>query len=258
MDERETSTTFDDVAELYDRARPGYPSELVRDLRELSALGPQTRVLEIGPGTGQATVELAASGAHVVAVERGARLARMLRRKVGSVDVVVSTFESWPIPADRFDTVAAFTAWHWLEPDVRTEKVAAALKPGGMLATVTTSHVRGGSADFFEEVQACYDRWDLATVPGQSLPAADEVEADLDDVDDSPLFGPAVRRRYEQDITYTTPEYLDVLGTYSGHIALPDDRRRGLLACIGDLIDRGYGGAVTKRYLYELRVAPRA
>ncbi|CAM5598960.1 Methyltransferase type 11 OS=Streptomyces antimycoticus OX=68175 GN=SSPO_097970 PE=4 SV=1 [Streptomyces antimycoticus] len=46
-----------------------------------------------------------------------------------------------------------------------------------------------------------------------------------------------------------------MLRTYSGHRALPPQAREGLLECIAGLIDRRYGGRVTKRYLTELRVS---
>lgn len=95
---------------------------------------------------------------------------------------------------------------------------------------------------------------DPATPPSQLLPAPDAVPAAVDEVDASPLFLPAVRRRYQQDIAYTTSNYLDLLCTYSGHRALTPDRRKSLLSCIAELIDQKYGGTIVKRYLYELRV----
>lgn len=72
---------FNEDAELYDRARPGYPPSLIRDLGQLAGIGPDSRVVEIGPGTGQATAALTALGASVTAVELGAALAAVLRRK---------------------------------------------------------------------------------------------------------------------------------------------------------------------------------
>ena len=64
--------TFDGDAERYDRARPGYPAATFDDLLALTGLGPGARVLEIGCGTGQATVPLAERGCQIVAVELGA------------------------------------------------------------------------------------------------------------------------------------------------------------------------------------------
>ena len=244
---------------LYDRARPGYPGALFAGLAELADIGPASRVAEIGPGTGQATTALLARGAHVVAVELASSLAGVLQRKLGraSLEVVVSAFEDWHLPTDPFDTVASFTSWHWLDPATRTPKAAAALRPGGAFVTVTTTPVLGGTDEFFVDVQHCYDKWTAFTKAAWRLRAADDVPAVVDEVDSSEMFWPAARRRYQQDITYSASEYLDVLATYSDHRALATENLQGLLASIGELIDRTYGGTITKRYLYELRVAQR-
>ena len=250
--------TFDEAAELYDRARPGYPPELFADLAELADLVPGSRVLEIGCGTGQATLPLAERGYAIVAVELGADLAAVARRKLAafpSVSVVVSAFEDWPLPVERFDAVVSATAFHWLDPAIRVSKSADALRPGGTLATISTHHIAGGTAAFFAEVQACYERWDPATPPGLRLEPSAEIPFEHDELDRSDRFYAPTFRRYEWQQMYSTANYLEVLQTYSGHRLLPPDLRHGLLKCIADLIDTRYQGAVTKRYLTELRVA---
>ncbi|MEU7164408.1 class I SAM-dependent methyltransferase [Streptomyces morookaense] len=254
------SRTFDEDPELYDRARPGYPPELFDDLARTAGTGPGCRVLEVGAGTGKATVPLAERGCRITAVEQGAGMAAVARRKLagfGAVEVVTADFETWPLPAEPFDVVVAATAFHWIDPAVRMVKAADALRAGGALAVVATQHVAGGSEEFFAEVQGCYERFDPATSPGLRLPAAEDVDtsAYADEVARSGRFGPVVFRRYEWDLTYTTAAYLGVLRTYSGHRALPSPAREGLLRCIAGLIDGRYGGQVTKRYLTELRVS---
>ncbi|MEV0698444.1 methyltransferase domain-containing protein [Saccharopolyspora sp. NPDC050389] len=260
MDRDRLRTTFTEAAELYDRARPGYPRQLFDDLASLTELGPGCRVLELGCGTGQATVPLAERGYQVVAVELGAEMAQVARRNLATfpqVEVVTAAFEDWPLPADPFDVVVAATAFHWIDPEVRLTKTADALRPGGALATVATHHVAGGSEAFFAEVQNCYERFDPSTPTGIRLRAAAEIPPDGEELNGSARFGRPVFRRYERDLTYSTAEYLDVLQTYSGHRALPPTARNELLNCIGDLIDVRHGGRVTKRYLTELRVAHR-
>jgi SAM-dependent methyltransferase len=239
--------TFEQDPELYDRVRPGYPAELFDDLARLA---PGSRVLEIGCGTGQATVALARRGYEIVAVELGAGLAAVARRNLAAfpaVTVVNADFESWPLPGEPFDIVFAATSFHWIDPDVRMRKSAAALRPGGALAVVSTHHVAGGTERFFADVQRCYERWDPDTPPGLRLPAAAEVpRAELES---------AVFRRYAHEHAYSTEEYRDLLLSYSGHRALEAAARRGLLACITGLIDEAHGGRVTKRYMNELAVA---
>ena len=252
--------TFDQAAELYDQARPGYPPALFDHLADLAGIGPGSRVLEIGCGTGQATVPLAERGCRVTAVELGAAMAAVARRNLAhlpGVEVVVAAFEDWPLPAEPFDAVVAATAWHWLDPGVRVRKAAKALRPGGALATIATHHVAGADQGFAVEAQACYLRWDPATKPGLRLPAAAGIPEDSQELDRSGRFGPAVFRRWERELSYSTDAYLDLLRTYSGHRALEPAARDGLLACIAQLVDARFGGRVVKCYLTELRVANR-
>src|ERR687885_2663713 len=151
-DQMRLREVFDEAAELYDRARPGYPAALFSELAELACIGPGCRVLEIGCGTGQATVPLAERGCEIVCVELGASLAAVARRKLArfpSVRVEVTAFEAWPLPAEPFDTVCAATAFHWIDPAVRVTKAARALRRGGALAPIATHHIAGGDAAFF-------------------------------------------------------------------------------------------------------------
>ncbi|MFJ9156356.1 class I SAM-dependent methyltransferase [Streptomyces griseoviridis] len=252
---------FDEVAELYDRARPRYPPALVAELARVAGLGPGSRVLEIGPGTGQLTVPLAGYGCLITCVELGASMAAVARRRLSGfprVDVVVSDFEGWEPPAEPYDLVVSATAFHWIDPAVRTAKAARALRPGGRLAVVATEHVAGGSTEFFARAQRCYERWDPATPPGLRLLPSSRTATDTAEFEESPWYGPVTVVRFEQDIDYTTDGYLDVLLTYSNHRALEPAAREGLFGCLRELIDGSYGGRVTKRYLHELIVAVRA
>src|SRR5919199_1256519 len=121
-DRRRLRTTFEEVPELYDRARPLYPPELFDDLVAFASLKKGSRVLEIGCGTGQATLPLAERGYEMVAVDLSADLAALARQKVArfsNVRIEVAPFEEWILPNDPFDAVVSFTAFHWLDPNVR-------------------------------------------------------------------------------------------------------------------------------------------
>lgn len=253
--DRVLRATFNEDAELYDRARPGYPRALIEDLAGKASLGLGSRVLEVAAGTGKLTLPLAESGCRITAVELGDAMAAVARRRLGGfpdVEVQVAEFERWPLPREPFDLVVCATAFHWIDPAVRVEKAADALAPGGRLAVVTTDHVAGGTTEFFHRSQQCYQRWDPATPPGLLLREADEIPTETDEFERCPRFRNVEVIRHFQDITYTTDEYIDVLLTYSGHRALEAPRREGLLACLRELIDTGYGGRVTKRYLHQL------
>lgn len=250
-------TTFNEVAEVYDRARPGYPQAMVDDLVRLAGLGPGSRVLEIGCGTGQLTASLAGHGVSLVGVELGSNLAAMARRNLArfpGVEVATAAFEEWPLPPEPFDLVVSATAFHWLDPAVRVQKSAAALRPGGTLAIIDTHHVAGGDEQFFQDSQECYLRWDPNTSPGFRLPTSAQVTREREELDRSPLFESVTLRRYEWDQTYSAEAYSDLLRTYSDIRAL-GPAGEALVECIARLIASRYGGHITKRYLTELRLA---
>jgi SAM-dependent methyltransferase len=263
---RETlRTTFGEDAELYDRVRPTYPRELFDDLAQVIGVdrtaevsdrpageGGGLRVLEIGPGTGQATAAMVERGWAVTAVELSPGLAEVLRRKFPTVDVVVADFDTWELPAAEYDLVISATAFHWLDPATRIQRCVDLLRPGGAVAVISTHHVAGGSERFFAEVQSCYERFtDDPSEDG--LPAADDVPNGTGELERSGSFGSVECRRYLWEQAYSTAEYLELLSSYSGHRALTTDRRDRLYDCIGASIDNA-GGSVTKRYLNQLSV----
>ena len=95
-------TTFGEVPELYDRARPTYPAQVFDDL------------VEIGCGTGQATLPLAERGFQITCIELVEQLAALARRKLAAfpaVEIIDAPFEAWEPAAAGFDAVAAFTAF---------------------------------------------------------------------------------------------------------------------------------------------------
>jgi hypothetical protein len=138
---------------------------------------------------------------------------------------------------------------------VRVPKSADALRPGGLLAVVSTHHVAGGTEQFWTDVQQCYQRFTDDASPTGPRPA-DAVPQDSSEIDSSGRFGPVVFHRYEWEQAYSAAEYLDLLSSYSGHRALTSQARDGLYGCVRALIEAN-GGSITKRYLTELTAANR-
>jgi hypothetical protein len=107
-------------------------------------------------------------------------------------------------------------------------------------------------------VQDCYERFMPGMPPGLRLERAAAAQLDDFATADSGLFEPATHRSYYWEQPYTTSEYLDVLNTYSNHIALEPGLRTQLMRCIARLIDEDYGGNIRKAHLTQLMVARRA
>lgn len=123
----QAAPTGEEVAELYDRARPTYPAQVFDDLAALAQLPDGGRIVEIGCGTGKATLPLAERGFEIVCIELGEQLAAVARRKLAdfpAVEIVNAAFETWEPVAAGFDAVVAFTAFHWIDSDMRYSKPA--------------------------------------------------------------------------------------------------------------------------------------
>jgi SAM-dependent methyltransferase len=246
--------TFGTVAELYDRARPTYPAAVFDDLEELAGLEPGSRVLEIGPGSGKATADLARRGYAVTGVELSPELAAVARRNVPAAEIVVADFETWEPGEAGFDAVVAFTAFHWIEPELRYAKPARLLRPGGALAVVAGPHVLPPDGDFFfAEVQEDYDA--VVPHPDNRAPGPpEEAEGWAAELEASGVFAEVEERRRLVALTYTADEYVAVLGTFSDNLALPDEQRAELFRRIHARILARPGGTVTKHHLLTLTV----
>jgi len=265
-DRNRLRTTFDGAALLlYDEVRPGYPEALFDDVVSLSGVPPGGRVLEVGCGTGQATLPFARRGYRILCVELGENLAAVARRNLASyprAEVLTADFEDVPLPEEAFDLAISATAFHWLDPAVAYPKVARALRPGGTLALFWNEHVHSDDASggFFEAAQKVYERETPQIVKpddhkGLLLPH--ELADRTAQIEASGLFDGVIRRDYAWDGPYDAEGYLRVLSTYSGHVALDPTSRERLFGGIRDLIEREYGGRIVKGYATTLYLARR-
>ncbi len=75
---------FDTIPEQFDRWRPRYCAELFAELIAYAEIGPGKAVLELGPGTGQATDPILHTGCEYCAIELGEHLTAAMLRKYGA------------------------------------------------------------------------------------------------------------------------------------------------------------------------------
>ena len=148
--------TFDHAAKIYDASRPSYPNEVIDWIVQRTGVRKEDRLLEIGPGTGQATFKFAERGYKIHCVERGRNLAKILQEKGADYDlkVDVSDFEKWQMKIP-FNTSFIFsaTAFHWLDPTVKYKKCYDLLEDKGYL--VLLWHVAPKTQ--LDEVKKAYD-----------------------------------------------------------------------------------------------------
>jgi SAM-dependent methyltransferase len=256
---RQGRHVFGSAAALYTAARPGYPDRVYDILRDRCGLGPSSRVLEIGAGSGQATTRLVELGAHLVAVEPSNALAEYLRARLMTaqeVEVVIAAFEDLDLPPASFDLVASATAFHWLDPEEALPKIASVLQPGGWLALWWNIFGDPLLPDAFHDASEPLLRDAAPTLPAGL--GGDEYGLDVAArSQELAAFGfrdvehDAVRWTLELDATQARQLY----ATYSHIARLPSERREAILDGIERIADVEFGGRVERQMVTPIYTA---
>jgi len=228
----ERASEFDKGALDYDKYRPQYPDSVFDDIAGLAGLTAGDAVIEIGAGTGIATEQFVARGFTVAATEPAAGMLAVAAAKFGdTVDLVCGRFEDAPLQGP-VSLVAAFNAWHWVEPYAGVERVAELLAAGGALALVWTEVVAWGQ-DPFEVL--------LADTFGAAWPhRLDHIVGSMERIRADGRFGEVEVRRHRFERTMDAATFIAVTRTYGGPHS--NDRDQALSKLINDEL----GGQVTK------------
>jgi trans-aconitate methyltransferase len=253
---------FNSAVDDYDAIRPGYPHALIDDVIALANLPDNANLLEVGCGTGQATLPFAARGYRLLCLDIGSDILAAAARKLAAYPNVCfqhSAFEDWTpqTGTEPFHLIFSATAFHWIPREVGYTKAASLLKKGGALAVFTNQHPEPYTG-FFSEVQAVYARYSPFFKTPTSHPAKEMAfQTEAAYIQSTGLFTSVTVRTYPWSWTYTAAEYVRLLNTYSDHLAMPADQRARLYQEITALIDRSYGGKVERPYLSLLYLAKK-
>jgi ubiquinone/menaquinone biosynthesis C-methylase UbiE len=127
----EPRLSFNSVAELYERSRPGYAPDAVAWVAKRLPMG---RVLDLGAGTGKLTRQLVPYAESVVVVEPGDEMRGVLQRLLPDVELLNGTAEAIPLPDESVDAVTVAQAFHWFELETALAEMHRVLRPGGGFA----------------------------------------------------------------------------------------------------------------------------
>jgi len=143
----ERALSFGEIADDYDRLRPGPPEAAIDWL-----LPAHCQVaIDVGAGTGLLTRALARRVARVIAVEPDERMAAVLRTRSPGVSVLSGSGEAIPVPDASADGVFVSSAWHWMDPGRAAGEIGRVLRDGGRFGVIWTSLDR--HADWLRELR---------------------------------------------------------------------------------------------------------
>jgi SAM-dependent methyltransferase len=241
----------------YDLGRPGHADEVYDVLRERCGLRHETKVLEIGPGTGQATRHLLELGARpLVGIEPDRALAALLRERLGDrVEIRESTLED-AVLEDDFELAVAASSFHWVDEAVGLAKIHDALLPEGWVALWWTAFGGGHRRDPFRDATDPLMEG-LPESPSQTKsgrPFAHDGEARVTALERAG-FGDVIARRIEWAHTWDTEGIRALFGSFSPVLSLEPDRREAFLDSVAEIAERDYGGRVTKPVVTALYTA---
>lgn len=226
--------SFDGVAEAYDRYRPAYPRELVDDVLLFAGATVTGGVLDVGAGTGKATLALARAGLTVTALEPAVNMADVLRRRAEAeglgarVTVRAGTFEDLSAEDGPFGLVVAAQSFHWAYPDTRWRRLVDLLAPDGVAAMFWNSWAIDPAAHDVAELRAIYDEPGAGLVP--DLGRDDPDDWPLSEIEQTSGLADVQERFYPWGLDLATEDYLSLLGTTSQYAVLPDEARDRLFA----------------------------
>jgi SAM-dependent methyltransferase len=190
----------------------------------------------------------------------GAQLAERARANLAGLpaEIHVATFEEWESEPEAFELVYGATAWHWIDPAIRYRKAHRFLRPGGHLAFWSAGHAFPVGFDpFFAEIQEVYDAIGESRPGEWPPPPPEQIPDDAPEIEASGLFEEIQVRRYVWEAHYTAEEYIDLLNTFSGHIAMDEAKRNHLYREIRRRIGRRADPRVRRHWCAILHVARR-
>ncbi len=239
------TSVFDNNAKAYHRYRPKCPIHIIDQLRLRTHLAPASRILEIGCGTGQLTLDLAKWQHSLVAVEKGSQLAAIAKvnmRPYPKAEVITADFEEWMDEDQKFDLVVACQSFHWIEAQLGIQKVHHLLKPGGKFALIWHLDTSQNTI-FWKQSTPIYQSFFPRKSGHQPLTSQASKFQSL--LADSKLFGEVQRYEYPWEITYSKEDYLGLLSTFSLQGSLPPVVQQEFFQQISSLIEKS-GGSVTR------------
>ncbi len=241
MSSSERGLIFGVDAVAYDAARPGYPTAAIDRILSLTDVA---SAVEVGAGTGKATIGFAQRGVALICLEPSPQMAAILRGKgLTGVEVVVSSFEDFLSPEPVVDLVFAAQAWHWVERDTGYRRARSILRPGGVLALMWNI-----PQDRYAQFRDVYERHapEILAEQDERIRRRDSqgwlsemAGAGFEDVE---LFS------HRWSTALTAPELCELRATYSDHMMLPERRRRLLLDDLASRVEES-GASVVVDYV---------
>lgn len=253
---------YSPVVEAYDRGRPRYPGALIQRAIEVAHLCPDSKILEVGCGSGIATINFAQLGYAISAVEPNREFCQVAERRLASfpkVQLIQQSFEEWQVKPQAYQIVLAANAWHWISSNIKYVKAAQTLRDDGSLVLLWNSSLEP-SHEVYQVLNQVYQAYAPAIAPeyeGREKQA--EIVAGLGKpVENSGLFEPPSTEVIPCEQTYSVDRYLDYLSSGSQYVALESQVRANLFSGLRTVIEQQFKGEIQLFNLAAFQIARKS
>ncbi len=248
--------TFDEDPANYDRWRPDYVPELFQKIIAYARLDETKKALEVGIGTGQATLPILRTGCRVTAVEIGGKLAAYSKHKFRderNLKIENVAFEDYASPDGAFDLIYSATAFHWIPPETGYPKAFRLLKSGGALALFWNHPFVGREDDpLHAAIQKVYEKY--RSSPAKKPEYTGKESREKMDFIRRSGFADVGLSLFRRTRTFDAESYVSLLNTYSDHRMMPEVRKTPFEDEIREAIGR-FGGKLAVYDTMDLYLA---
>ncbi len=250
--------TFDTVAATYEKLRPGYVEELYSTLFDYIQIDEYSNVVEVGSGGGQATAPILKTGCQLTAVEYGEQFSELLKEKFKEYkkfSVITGKFEDIEFEESSVDLVFSASAFHWIPEEIGYEKVFSMLKPGGVFARFANHPYRDPALS--KEIDEIYNEYYYKFYQKKPKTIVEYTEENAKEramIASKYGFTNIKYALFYRERVFSGKEYIQLLGTYSDHIAIEETIRKKFFSKIEETINN-HGGTITIYDTIDLQLA---
>ena len=202
--DRSLGKTFGTVSLLYDKARIGYPPDLINDIILFSQIKKEGKILEVGCGSGQATISFAEKGYSITGLDISNDLLDIAKRKCSvfpQVRFMVNSFEDAVIKENSVNLIISGLAWHWVKPERRYEKAYRILRDDGTLAFFW-SYQQKGKSEIVGAVGKIFDKYGSKGAGPAGSRMKEYAEFVYNELQNHQLFEDVQKKEYSIDIDF--------------------------------------------------------
>lgn len=232
---------FDTIPEQFDKYRPRYSAKLFADLIAYANIEPSKAVLELGPGTGQATEPILETGCDYNAIELGEHLFEMMNCKYShypNFSIVNDDFITHDFEGQTFDLIYSAATIQWIPEEVAFAKTFELLKPGGTLAMMLTiGDYKTPNKELFNKIQQVYAEYFKPEIEYKRRGFKYSNATNYGYLDFE-------KREYYGKREFTADEYVAFCGTHCDHIVIPEPYKSKFFEGIRDAVNEAGGKIV--------------